>query len=107
MEITPARPLALAEPRRRVALACATAFAGLAALVMTHVVDAADLRAEVALASVVHHLDLVSAVRALYVSSELVFVALLALAISRAFASGEWQVVPGARSTRGSIRTIT
>ena len=46
----------------------------LAALVMTHVVDAADLRAELLLASVVHRLDLAGAVRALYVSSEVVFV---------------------------------
>jgi undecaprenyl-diphosphatase len=88
MDITLPRPLALAEPRRRIALACAAAFAGLAALVITHVIDTADLRAELLLASVVHRLDLVSAVRELYISSELVFVALLAIAIGIAWLSG-------------------
>jgi membrane-associated phospholipid phosphatase len=88
MDITLPRPPGLAEPRRRIALVCAAAFAGLAALVVTHVVDAADLRAEVLLASVVHRLDLVGAVRTLYVSSELVFIVLLALAIAVAWLTG-------------------
>jgi undecaprenyl-diphosphatase len=88
MDTTLTRPLGLAEPRRRIALACTAAFAGLAALVTTHVVDAADLRAEVVLARVVHRLDLVASVRDLYVSSELVFVALLAIAIGIAWLSG-------------------
>jgi membrane-associated phospholipid phosphatase len=88
MEIAFSHHPAVGEPRRRVALACLTAFAGLAALVMTHAVDAADLRAELLLASVIHRLDLVGAVRDLYVSSELVFVVLLAIGIGIAWLTG-------------------
>lgn len=77
-----------AAPRRRVAVASLALFAVLALLVESHVVDALDLRAERVLASIVHRLDLVGVVQHVYVSSELVFVALLGLGVGVAWLTG-------------------
>jgi undecaprenyl-diphosphatase len=86
MEIVAARTAAA--PRRRVAAACLALFAGLALLVEAHVVDAADLRIERALASLVHRFDLVGTVERVYVSSEVAFLLLLGAGVGVAWLTG-------------------